>query len=152
MQGKTHLVIGAAAGLAAAVSTTGDDWRTLAVGAALGGLSGLVPDWLQVNLPGASKQIKGAFGHRGFSHWLWTALLATWGARLLWEPAGWPVLAGWLSHVLLDALSNGVPMFWPLGRLTLAHVKTGGKIDSLVGGAGLVVLVALAVIVYRGIV
>jgi len=54
------------------------------------------------------------------------------------------VLAGWLSHILLDTLSNGVPVFWPFGRLTLAHVKTGGKIDYLFGGAGLIVLVALA--------
>ena len=92
MQGKTHLAIGTAAGLASTILTANsNDWQTLAVGAALGGLAGLVPDWLQVNLPGASKQIKGAFGHRGFSHWLWVALLAAWAARLLWEPATWPL-------------------------------------------------------------
>ena len=146
MQGKTHVVVGSLAGMATALPIT-DDLTTIAIYAGLGGLAGLVPDWLQINVPGASKQIKGAFGHRGFSHWLWTGMLAAWGARMLWEPAAWPVLAGWLSHILLDALAHGVPVFWPFGRLTLGHVKTGGKIDSLVGGAGLVVLVGLLVVV-----
>ncbi len=55
MQGKTHLTIGAAAGLSSAIVTTNNgDWQTLAVGTALGGLAGLVPDWLQINIPGAS--------------------------------------------------------------------------------------------------
>ncbi len=41
MQGKTHLAIGAAAGLASAiVAAANDDWQTLAAGAALGGLAG----------------------------------------------------------------------------------------------------------------
>ncbi len=84
MQGKTHLAIGAAAGLASAiVAAANDDWQTLAAGAALGGLAGLAPDWLQINIPGASKQLEGTFGRRGASHWLWAALLAGWGARLL---------------------------------------------------------------------
>lgn len=144
MQGKTHVVIGTLAGITTALPVT-DDLTTIAIYAGLGGLAGLVPDWLQINIPGASKQIKGAFGHRGFSHWLWTALLAAWAARQLWEPATWPVLAGWVSHILLDALANGAPVFWPFGRLTLAHVKTGGKIDHVVGGAGLVVMVGLLV-------
>ncbi len=144
MQGKTHVVIGTLAGVATALPIT-DDLTTIAVYAGLGGLAGLIPDWLQINVPGAGRQIKGAFGHRGFSHWLWTALLATWGARMLWEPAAWPMLAGWCSHILLDALANGAPMFWPFGRLTLGHVKTGGRVDGLVGGAGLVVIVGLLV-------
>ena len=112
MQGKTHLTIGAAAGLATAVAAGADDWKVLAASTALGGLAGLVPDWLQINIPGA-KQLKGTFGHRGFSHWLWAALLAAYAAQQVWEPAAWPVLAGWGSHILLDALANGVPAFWP---------------------------------------
>jgi len=148
MQGKTHLTIGAAAGLATAVTTGADDWKVLAASAALGGLAGLVPDWLQINVPGASRQLKGTFGHRGFSHWLWTALGAAYASQQVWEPAVWPVLAGWCSHILLDALANGVPAFWPFGRLTLGHVKTGGKIDTLVGGVGLIVIVVLLVSSY----
>ena len=147
MQGRTHLTIGAAAGLAAAITTGTDDWQILVAGAALGGMAGLVPDWLQINVPGASAQIKGAFGHRGFSHWLWAALLAAYAARQVWEPAAWPVLAGWCSHILLDALANGVPAFWPFGRLTLGHVKTGSKLDYLVGAVGLIMLAAQTITV-----
>lgn len=143
MQGKTHLTIGAAAGLATAVATGADDWKVLTASAALGGLAGLVPDWLQINIPGASEQLKGTFGHRGFSHWVWTALLAAYAAQQVWEPAVWPVLAGWGSHILLDALASGVPAFWPFGRLTLGHIKTGGKLDTLIGAAGLIALVGM---------
>ncbi len=59
MQGKTHAVIGTLAGVATTLPVT-DDLAAIAVGAALGGLTGLVPDWLQVNIPGASRQLKGA--------------------------------------------------------------------------------------------
>lgn len=145
MQGKTHLTIGAAAGLATAITTGSDDWQILAISAGLGGLAGLVPDWLQINIPGASKQLKGTFGHRGFSHWVWTALGAAYAAHQVWEPAIWPVLAGWGSHILLDALASGVPMFWPFGRVTLARIKTGGQLDTLIGAAGLIMLICLLV-------
>jgi membrane-bound metal-dependent hydrolase YbcI (DUF457 family) len=143
MQGKTHLTIGAAAG-AATVAPTGD-LKSIALGAVIGGLAALIPDWLQINVPGASKQLKGTFGHRGFSHWAWAALAAAYAARLVWEPAAWPVLAGWASHIILDALASGVPMFWPFGRVTLARVKTGGKLDTAIGAVGLILLVAGAV-------
>ncbi len=156
MQGKTHLTIGAAAGLATVMATRGADHvdhahavATMAAGAAIGGLAGLIPDWLQINVPGASKQIKGAFGHRGFSHWAWAALGAAYLVRLVWEPAAWSVLAGWGSHILLDALSNGVPAFWPFRRVTLARIKTGGRIDYLIGATGLILLVTLCIWVGR---
>jgi membrane-bound metal-dependent hydrolase YbcI (DUF457 family) len=149
MQGKTHLVIGAAAGLASVATAAGGQAATpvttLAIGAVIGGVAGLIPDWLQINVPGASKQIKGAFGHRGFSHWAWAALAAAYAARLVWEPAAWPVLAGWMSHIILDAMASGVPMFWPFGRVTLARVKTGGKLDTAIGAVGLI-LIAMAII------
>ena len=143
MQGKTHLTIGAAAGAATAAPT--GDVKSIALGAAIGGVAALVPDWLQINVPGASKQIKGAFGHRGFSHWAWAALGAAYAAHLAYPPAALPVLAGWASHILLDALASGVPMFWPFGRVTLARVKTGGKLDTAIGAVGLILLIALAV-------
>lgn len=143
MQGKTHLTVGAAAGAATAAAT--GDIETIAIAAAIGGVAGLVPDWLQINIPGASRQLKGTFGHRGFSHWLWAALGAAYAAHQVWEPAIWPVLAGWGSHILLDALASGVPIFWPFGRITLARIKTGGKLDTLIGGAGLIMLICLLV-------
>lgn len=139
MQGKTHLAAGALAGLLAAqIGRAPLEVSVLYVG--VGGLAGLVPDWLQVNIPGV-KQVKGLFGHRGFSHWVWTALAVGW---LLWPTGlGLPVAVGWLSHIALDALSSGVPAFWPLGRLTLGRIKTGSRLDTLVGAAAVVVAVVV---------
>lgn len=140
MHGATHLTWGLCSG-AVAGAHLGHTWQTTAIGATVGGIAALAPDWLQINIPGASQQIKGAFGHRGFSHWLWTPLAVAILARPvapLWILAAF--LAGWLSHITLDALADGVPVFWPFGRLTLAHVKTGGKLDKFIGGAGLVFL------------
>jgi membrane-bound metal-dependent hydrolase YbcI (DUF457 family) len=138
MHGATHLTWGVCAG-AVAGGQLGRDWTDMAVGAVVGGVAALVPDWLQINVPGASAQIRGTFGHRGFSHWLWTPLALAFLGRAV-VPVGLVAafLAGWVSHILLDALANGAPAFWPFGRLTLAHVKTGGQLDKLIGGAGLV--------------
>jgi len=146
MQGKTHLVTGAACGLGLAIANGHSD-LTLAIAATAGALGGLVPDWVQINMPGASKSIKGVFGHRGISHWIWTALAAGWYLHVALGAELWPVaafVAGWLSHIALDALSNGVPALWPW-RLKLAEVKTGSGTDTAVGATALIVAVLLAV-------
>ena len=140
MQGSTHFVVGVAVGLA---SSSGQAPLGLAAGAALGGLAALVPDWIQINLPGMSNGIKGAFGHRGVSHWLWAAFLAAYGSSLIWAPAFVPVLVGWGSHVFIDALSNGAPALWQLKRITLARIRTGSWMDRVVGGVGLLACVVL---------
>jgi len=139
MHGATHLTWGLCAG--AIAGGIGHDWQAVALGVSVGGVAALVPDWLQINVPGASSQIRGLFGHRGFSHWLWTpVVLAILGSAV--APAGLvhAFLAGWVSHILLDMLSNGVPAFWPFGRVTLANIKTGGRLDRFIGGAGIVFL------------
>lgn len=151
MQGKTHLVAGALAGLLVvrigSIPFDGGAQLEVPLGvgvlyAGLAGLAALVPDWLQVNIPGV-KQIKGVFGHRGFSHWVWTALGVGW---LLWPTGlGLPVAVGWLSHIGLDALSSGVPAFWPFGRLTVGRIHTGGRLDTFIGAAALVLAVAVSV-------
>jgi inner membrane protein len=145
MQGKTHLTVGLAAGLAAGLALGESDPLTLAACAGVGGLAGLVPDWLQINLPGV-KQIKGMFGHRGFSHWLWTPVLIILLLQNVQNAQKGPILAflaGWVSHILLDAFSNGVPAFWPFGRLKLGHIKTGSKLDTFIGAAGIVAIVTI---------
>lgn len=153
MQGSTHLIAGATAGLSIATLTGETAPGPLALAAVVGGVAGLAPDWLQINVPGASKQIKGAFGHRGFSHWIWTPLLISWlvistSAPNLQNGLIFAFLAAWGSHILLDVFADGAPVFWPFGRLTLGHVKTGGKLDAITGGAFLVVFCALIVIPY----
>jgi len=139
MHGSTHFAWGAAAGAMAGILYA-KTLPEIAMATGVGALAGLVPDWLQINMPGASTQIKGAFGHRGFSHWVWTplAIAAIIRANPLWAVGA--LLAGWLSHIILDSVADGVPAFWPFGRLTLAHIKTGGQADKFFGGAGLVLM------------
>jgi inner membrane protein len=148
MHGETHFVTGISVGLGVAIAHGANDYATLTAAAAIGGVAALIPDWLQINIPGLNKSIKGATGHRGFSHWLltaWLAAQAVYRATPLVTSAGLPpwtwliVLAGWLSHIVLDMLAGGVPAFWPFfGRVTLARVKTGGKEDKFFGGGALV--------------
>jgi len=146
MHGATHLTWGIAYGLAAGLALDASPGELVAA-AALGGLGGLVPDWLQINLPGASGQVKGLFGHRGFSHWVWTPLALLFVGQMFYSTLATAprsllaaFLCGWLSHIGLDSLAGGAPAFWPFGRLTLAHIKTGGQTDRLFGGAGLVMI------------
>jgi inner membrane protein len=136
---------GLAAGLAVSQIQGLTDPKQIAVSVAVAGIAALVPDWLQVNIPGINKTVKGLAGHRGFSHWLLTAWLVYQAVAMV-QPGGlcppWSVLAGWTSHILLDALNNpGVPAFWPLPlRLHIANTKTGGAFDCILGPA-LVLLV-----------
>lgn len=144
MQGKTHLAAGITAGLVLARYQGHTDISALAVSASVAGIAALVPDWLQINIPNINKSIKGFSGHRGFSHWLLTAWIAAQAVAVLFTHPAYNippvVFVGWVSHIVLDMFSGGVPVLWPLaGRVTLAHIKTGGKIDSFTGGAALVI-------------
>lgn len=142
MHGATHLTAGIAAGVAVA---GGGDWRAVAVAGAVGGLSALLPDWFQFNLPGVNASIKGLAGHRGFSHWLWTGAALAWLLYRVHPGLVWPFLAGYVSHIALDAFSgHGVPALWPW-RVHLASIPTGGWMDRLIGGAALVLALALLV-------
>jgi membrane-bound metal-dependent hydrolase YbcI (DUF457 family) len=145
MHGATHLVTGITAGLGVAALSGVRDPLDVAAYAGLGGLAGLAPDWLQVNIPGASRQLRGTFGHRGFSHWVWSAMLASYLTHTIIGAMALAVLAGWLSHIALDALSNGAPAFWPFGILRIGHIKTGGRTDKFTGGAMLVITILLVV-------
>lgn len=139
MHGSTHAAWGAALG-ALVGGIYAKTLPEIAMSTGIGALAGLVPDWLQINIPKASTQVKGMFGHRGFSHWVWIPLML---ADLLQANPQWvwvSMLAGWGSHILLDVLADGAPAFWPFGRLTIAHIKTGGQIDKFFGGAALVLL------------
>jgi membrane-bound metal-dependent hydrolase YbcI (DUF457 family) len=135
MNGATHLAGGLMAG-----AILGADPRLL-----ISGVVALVPDWLQVNVPGGRKLASGTFGHRGISHWLLSAGAVTLATRWLVPDLTWFVLAGWTSHILLDMFSDGAPALWPLPRITLAHIKSGSWMDALIGGALLVMAVAVTV-------
>ena len=123
MTGLTHMAGGALAG--AAMS---GDYRI-----AVAALAALVPDWFQVNVPGGSSLTRGVFGHRGISHWLITAVGVSALVAIISPSLAVYVLAGWVSHIVLDVLSNGAPALWPLPRITLARIKSGGMLDAIVG-------------------
>lgn len=139
MQGKTHLAAGVAVGLSVA-STYSMDLPRAALATGLAAVAALAPDWLQINIPGLNRTIKGAFGHRGFSHWLLTAWLVYLAVGSVAcqhftpdHPLSLAVLAGWTSHIILDSFTDpGVPALWPLPwRLHLAGFDTGGGTDGL---------------------
>lgn len=150
MQGTTHLTAGFLAGalVAQRAGVIAADPGGLALGLGVAGLAGLLPDWFQVNMPGLKNILRSVSGHRGISHWLLSALLVAWCVAVLLPGLWWAyVLCGWLSHIGLDIVSGGVPALWPItARIKLAHIKTGGKLDTLVGAACL----ALACIIVVG--
>lgn len=133
MTGLTHMAGGALAGAA-----IGGDYRI-----AVAALAALVPDWLQINVPGGSSLAHGLFGHRGISHWLITAVGVAAGVALISPSLAVYVLAGWGSHIILDVFSNGAPALWPLPRITLARIKSGGLLDAFIGAQ----LLTLAVVI-----
>lgn len=134
MHGKTHLVTGVALGMLVATQVNAQPGQALAA-AGVAGLAALAPDWLQVSIPGL--KVPNASGHRGFTHWLVTALTLSWAVQQLY-PATWlplSMFAGWSSHIALDALNKpGVPALWPLPwRVQIAKFKAGGAVDALCG-------------------
>jgi len=143
MRGTTHLVGGLLAG-----AMVGAGLRGLPDLAGFGaaGLAALIPDWIQVNLPGGNRLVHGVFGHRGLSHWLITAGLVWWIVRWFAPDLALYALAGWVSHIALDVISGGAPALWPLPwRIELAHIKSGGALDMILGSASLLLTVVLVI-------
>lgn len=135
MTGVTHVAGGVLAGAA-----MGGDYRI-----AVAALAALVPDWLQVNVPGGSSLARGVFGHRGITHWLITAVGVAAGVALISPSLAVYVLAGWVSHIVLDVLSNGAPALWPLPRITLARIKSGGLLDAFIGAQLLTLTIVILI-------
>jgi inner membrane protein len=82
--------------------------------------------------------------HRGITH---SGLAALACALVAWRwpvPWVWALCAGYVSHILADALTRGgVPVLWPVRwRVTLLPLHTGGAAEqvlALVAAGGLVV-------------
>ena len=173
MNKTSHMLLGATAGALAAHRLG----APLSAGAGIGALAGLAPD---VDHPGSTlgRRLPRAYhrltpGHRGPTHTVeWCALLAWALAQLLglvgmadgWAAVvGWCVLAGALSHLAADLLTEqGIPGTMALvvlyrvhaapwwarrGRIRLPRwlaIRTGGPVEPVVAGlavlAGLVTL------------
>ncbi len=96
--------------------------------------------------------IRSLIGHRGLTHSLFPVLLlpgimfivsAGVGSRYgIVTSIG--LAAGMISHLLLDMLSGGVPLFMPFTtkRVCIARIKTGSLLEWLFGFAFLFILIS----------
>ena len=136
MRGSTHLAGGLLAGVIVGLSPAG---------IVLSGVAALYPDWFQVAVPGL--RIKGATGHRGFSHWLIMAFVMTALVYLVKQNMAMYTLVGYASHLVLDMLTErGAPVFWPLPfQISLLPIHEGGAFDKWLGAALVVIAVAVSI-------
>lgn len=138
MEGKTHIIGGAAFGLAFAAYTGHDP--ILATGA--GALGGIIPDICHTGskigkkLPALSFIVSKVFGHRTFTHSLGFLVLTAWLMSTLpiHSSIQWGIIVGMFSHMLLDACTkNGIKFLYPLPinfRSPLA-IRTGGPWEKV---------------------
>ena len=127
-------------------------YKIPAVRAVVGVMQGLVRAMAGL-LPRKQRDyIRSTIGHRGITHSLlfsliFPALIIAVGYNLHTSHAimaALGMMAGILSHILLDIFSNGSPLFLPFSkkRVTGARIKTGGIIERIFQ-AGLVVLTTI---------
>lgn len=130
MRGPTHVL----GGVVAAALLPHTSLATLA----LGGIGALLPDLdhprsaLGRMMPG-SGVLYWTVGHRTVTHSA-LALALVWGLTMsLPAPVHVGLAVGFASHLLLDAVSGGVPLLWPLGsRLRLPSVPEWLAVPALV--------------------
>lgn len=129
MRYHTHIVSSLAIGAGIASYTPVSFTIAYAAGLALGGL---LPDIDEPNSYigrrslGIAKQVKKAFGHRGFTHSLlaWGAITAV---LLLqhFSPFTLGLCLGYAFHVLADYCSSqGVPLLWPFSKKRYRFIVT----------------------------
>ncbi|RDV80750.1 metal-dependent hydrolase [Ammonifex thiophilus] len=138
---RTHFLAGAALGIAL---SSGHDPKALALSAFVAGVAALLPDlddprsFLGRKAWPVSAGLKLAAGHRGAMHSLAAALVASavlgFFLRSPVPEAFYLLLAGYLSHLLLDTLNPaGVPWLWPLKfRFRVPVVEVGSAVERLV--------------------
>ena len=135
---RSHAILGATAGLAAAQATG----EPMLAGAVVGALAGVAPDgdhpdsavgrllprWFHRLTP----------GHRGITHSVTFCLLVSAGIAW-WSPTlALFVAAGLLAHLLGDGVTEaGIPWLYPFSRQRLAlprllAIKTGGWAEGLI--------------------
>ncbi len=140
---RSHFLAGASAG---AWLAAGARPETLALAAGVAGVAALLPDidsprsYIGSKVP-ASVAVKLVAGHRGVFHSLLAAvafglaffLYLHFKARAYMFLA-FPFVLGYISHLLLDALTpGGVPFLWPLKfRFSLPLLGTGSLFERWV--------------------
>ncbi len=82
--------------------------------------------------------------HRGITHSLLGCLLMS-GAVLFFSGTSFaiPFFIGYASHLVLDLVSGGIPLWYPFKESRLSYFlgKTGGVADRVICGASLLVCV-----------
>ena len=139
MSGRTHAVV--PAGIVA-IFSQGDPYLSLA--AAVGGIAPDIDEPFSVigqRLWFLAVWIKYVFGHRTVSHSLvMVGVLLVLGIILLIPPV--VVLAfcvGWGTHLVLDAMSGGIQLWWPSKRRwVLGRYPVYGMADQLCLVSGMV--------------
>ncbi|SDW95320.1 inner membrane protein [Marininema mesophilum] len=102
----------------------------------LGILKGLA---LWVVLAGVYAMAVAFIPHRSFTHSLLSLFLVA-GITYMAEPTYiWPLVAGYLSHLLADSITaGGIPLFWPwkkrIGTKNIGFsIRSGDIVDKLTG-------------------
>lgn len=149
MRGKTHLLVGVAAGAAAAISVPADN-HAISAGVFIATTIGsLYPDidnsqsMLGRKIKPISFIINKLFGHRGFIHTPFNliCLLLLMGTPLIlteqynYLPIVIGFAVGFLSHLFLDAITKGgISFLYPFSRkrFNLTTIKTGGIGENLI--------------------
>ncbi len=147
MMGRTHLALGAVAGVHLAAATPRLGLPIMA--AAL--IGAILPDVdtpyskLGRRLWPLSRIILMTFGHRGGTHSAVFLILATAAMWIVSPPVGLAFGAGIATHLAADAVSfghgtrftargAGVPLLWPLSerKAGLRLIKVNGPLENLV--------------------
>lgn len=164
MRGRTHLIVGAASGIAAAITIPVED-EMIRLGVFTATVVGsLFPDIdnsqskLGRRVKPISIILNKLFGHRGFIHSPCNLLLIFAAAAIfmaVWNSFIYlPVLIGFsigfITHIILDAITKGgIPFLYPFSkkRYNFTVIKTGGIGETLFLGAFLLACGAISVIV-----
>jgi len=146
MRGVTHLAGGiCAAAIVGSISNV--PYTTLTAGIAVASIAALVPDWVNVAVPGIN--VRGAMGHRGFTHWMLTGMVTSLGVMMFFPSLAIFWAGGYMSHLLLDMLTErGAPVLWPMPwQVSVLPVHEGGLFDKWLGAA--LIVIAIVVMVSR---
>lgn len=139
MTGKTHIIIGIAAGL----------WLLAdPLAAGMAGVGALAPD---IDTPHSAASRAGwPFGavirffvrhHRGITHSALACALVCAGAYALARPPALGFALGYMSHLLADMTTKrGLAVLWPSSRVyrllpARLAIRTGGRLESLIAAA-----------------
>ncbi len=156
MTGKTHVLAGAAAGLAfvhLAVPAAEREVTTALLLTVAASIGSIFPDIdepkskMGRKVPIVSSLLKSIFGHRGITHGiLLYALCYAAGVHFLdvkYLDYLRAFMCGVCSHLLLDMLnSSGIPLFWPVSKkFSLARIPLGGTMER-----GLAVVLGIGIL------